>query len=55
MSIVIAVTMASALAFLFVLCLAMVGANTDREEDDELQEQYIREWNEKHKGKRRKQ
>ena len=55
MSVVIAVTMASAFAFLFVLCFAVVGANTDREEDDELQEQFIREWNEKRKGKRRKQ
>lgn len=50
MNIVFTVTMASALAFLFVLCFAVVGANTDRKEDDELQEQFIREWNEKHKA-----
>lgn len=50
MRIAVTVIMVSAFALLLVLCFALVGANTDREEDDELQEQFIREWNEKHKA-----
>lgn len=42
---------ASFILIMFVLCFALVGANTDRHEDDLLQEKYLKEWKEKHDDK----
>ena len=39
----------SAVVLLGVLCFSMIGCNTDRAEDDYLQEQYLKEWSDKHK------
>lgn len=40
----------SAFMVFCILCFALVSANTDRHEDDFLQEQYLKEWKQKKEG-----